>query len=87
MERFNLISMMNIRFFLKVYRPGGRHLANYNPTIVYLTRENLAESYPVIIPCKVLYRRSITMYGMITGSLSAYFSRARCSLLEIGIIV
>ena len=46
---------------------------------LYLDRENLADSDPVIIPYKVVKVRFIALYGMITGSLSAYFSRASYS--------
>ena len=45
---------------------------------LYLARENLADSGPVIIPYGVIDRIFITLYGIITGSLSANYSCARC---------
>ena len=42
----------------------------------YLTPENLADSDPVIIPYKEVNKRLNALYGIITGSLYAYFSRA-----------
>ena len=42
---------------------------------IYLTRENMAGSNPVIIPYnKVVNRRLITLYGIIIWSLLPYFS-------------
>ena len=44
--------------------------------IIHPTRENLADSDLVMIPyLKVVNRRLNTLYGIITVSLSAYFSR------------
>ena len=43
---------------------------------LFLTRENLAESDPVIIPYMVVNIRFITLYGIISGSLFADYSYA-----------
>ena len=48
-----------------------------------LAHENLLNSNPVIIPYMVLDIRFITLYGIITGSLSAIYSRARPPLLSV----
>ena len=48
-------------------------------SILYLAREKLADSDPVIIPYKVINRMFTTLYGLISGSLSAYYSWARCT--------
>ena len=45
--------------------------------ILYLAHEKLADSDLVIIPYKVISRLYTTLYGIIIGSLYAYFSRAR----------
>ena len=44
---------------------------------LYLAHEQSADSDPVIIPYMVINRRFTALYGIITGSLSAYYSCAR----------
>ena len=44
---------------------------------LYLAHEKLADSDPDMIPYKVMNRMLITIYGIITGSLSANYSYAR----------
>ena len=44
--------------------------------IIFLCRDNLVDSDPVIIPYKVVKRRFMPLSGIITGLLSAYFLRA-----------
>ena len=41
---------------------------------LYLASENLAGSDPMVIPYMVVNRQFITLYGIITGSLSANYS-------------
>ena len=45
---------------------------------LYLAHEQSADSDPVIIPYMVINRRFTALYGIITGSLSAYYSCATC---------
>ena len=45
---------------------------------LYLARENLADSDPVIKPRMVVNRRFIALHRIITKSLSANYSSARC---------
>ena len=47
---------------------------------LYLTHEKKADSDPVIIPYKVMNNILTTLFGIITGYLSAKFSRARYRL-------
>ena len=47
--------------------------------IVYIARENLAESDPLIIPYIVVNRRFISLYGIIIGPLSTNISCVRYS--------
>ena len=51
------------------------------PDYVSLARENLANSYPVIMPYKVINHLISTVYniyGIITGPLTAYYLCAKC---------
>ena len=56
---------------------SGGVLTSQKP--LYFAHEQQAKSDPVIIPYKVVNIRLITLYGIITGSLSAYYQRASYS--------
>ena len=44
---------------------------------LYSAHKKLADCDHIVIPYKILNRRFIALYGIITASLSTYFSRAR----------
>lgn len=50
------------------------------PRELHLVRENLVDSDPSIIPYKLVNRRFMTLYGIISGSLSANYSWARYTM-------
>ena len=71
------IVLLIIWYFKWRLRISFHHMYNgYHFEIIPLSHK-VGEQYLVIVPYKVAYRRCLTIYGIITGPLSAIFSRAR----------
>ena len=67
-QNFAKIAMMRNQTIQSYYLIGI-----FNHKLIFITHKNLVNSKPVIIPYKVICIRFITIYGINTGLLSAYF--------------
>ena len=67
---------MQWRWALKTEKCYNKNMQNVQSND-YTSRTDIEG--PMIIPCKVYKRLFTTLYGIITGSLTAYYSCTRCN--------